>query len=282
MDDVKFADLHMHTNHSDGVDAPAGMVRRASELGFSLISITDHDTCAGIAEAVEEGGRLGVEVLPGVEVSTYIGDKSIHILGYMMDIESEVFRTILVNNAEGRMERMERMVAKLNDLGYKVDMEDLLEYIGKGTVGRALLAKYLVHKKHFKSVEDVFNKILGDGKPVYEPVPKLSPEQAIQIITRSGGVSSLAHPGYSGVDDYIPGMVEAGLDGIEVYSPQHTRDMEKRYMAMVESYGLLVTGGSDSHGGGNDWRDLGAIKLPYEHVERLKERAARAAAALSG
>ncbi|MGK7344918.1 MAG: PHP domain-containing protein [Candidatus Nitrospinota bacterium M3_3B_026] len=278
MNDLKFADLHTHTTCSDGTDTPAELVRRAAEMGYAAVAITDHDTCSGLPEGEEAAAALGVELIPGIEVSTYIGEKSVHILGYMMDVEAESFKEILELNAGGRMERMRRMVDKLNGLGYRVELDDLLEYIGGGTVGRALLAKYLVHRGHFGSVEEVFAKILGDGKPVYEPVPKLSPEKAIRLIAQSGGVSSLAHPGHTMVDDEIPAMARAGLDGIETFSPQHDARQERRYVELARRHGLLVTGGSDSHGGGDGWRDLGSVKLPYENVERLKERAARAAA----
>jgi len=205
-----------------------------------------------------------------------MGEKSIHILGYMMDVNNDSFKQILALNQDGRMERMERMVAKLNELGFSVELSDVLDFVGSGTVGRALLAKYLVDRGHFGSVEEVFHEILGDGKPVYEPVPKLSPEEAIRIISKSGGVSSLAHPGHTDVDGEIPRLAEEGLDGIEAFSPQHSSRMANHYLDVAKRYGLLVTGGSDCHGEAGGWRDLGSVRLPYDRVERIRERAARA------
>lgn len=275
----KYADLHIHSVHSDGSDTPENIVIRAAKLGFSCISITDHDTCCGINEAVAVGEKHGVEILPGIEISTAQGDKSVHILGYMMDINSPYLKEIYSETRAGRLERMKRMVAKMNGLGYSIDFSELLEFIGDGTVGRGLLGRFLVEKCYFKSLDAVFEKLLGDDGPVYEPVPVLSPEDVISFVKKAGGVTSLAHPGSTRIDSEIPRLVKAGLGGIEVYNAQHTRDMESRYRELAERHGLLVTGGSDTHGAKMFGRRLGDVKLNYDHVERLKEMAAIAATA---
>ncbi|MBI4666055.1 MAG: PHP domain-containing protein [Nitrospinae bacterium] len=275
----KWADLHTHSRHSDGVENPAEIVRVAAEMGMSCLSLTDHDTCAGYPEMFEAGEKYGVEIIPGIEVSAHSGEKSVHVLGYFMDMESDDFKKLVSLNAEGRVSRMARMVEKLVALGYKVTLDDILGFTGEATVGRAQLARYLVKLGYFKTVEEVFEKLLGDGGSVYEPVPKFTPEEAIAIIKSAGGVSSLAHPGHTGMDDDIGHLAAEGLDGIEAYSPQHDNRTVEKYLAMAEEFNLLVTGGSDSHGHGRHGRSMGSVRLSYGRVEKLKERAALSATA---
>jgi hypothetical protein len=278
MDVSGFADLHIHTRHSDGTETPAEVVEKSARLGIMCVAITDHDTCAGFKEAFDTANRLGVELLPGIEVSAYIGDKSVHILGYLMDMDNEFLAQIVTDNRESRLLRMRRMVDKLVALGYNVTLEDVLEYIGEGTLGRALLARFLVSKGFFKNPKAVFEAILGDGKPVYEPVPRFSPVEAIGLIKAAGGVTSLAHPGFTNVDEIMPSLVEAGLDAIEAYGPQHDEASQSHYIMMAERLGVLVTGGSDNHGP-ESGRRIGGTLLPSSHVESLKKRAAWQAAA---
>lgn len=273
-----FADLHIHTRHSDGTETPAEVVEKSARLGIVCVAITDHDTCSGFVEALDTANRLGVELLPGIEVSAYMGDKSIHILGYLMDMDNEFLSRIITDNRESRLLRMGRMVDRLQALGYNVTLESVLEYIGEGTLGRALLARFLVSKGFFKNPKAVFETILGDGKPVYEPVPRFTPAEAIGLIKAAGGVTSLAHPGFTDIDEMLPGLVEAGLDAIEAYGPQHDEASQRRYVMMAERLGVLVTGGSDNHGP-ESGRRIGGTLLPSSHVESLKKRAAWQAAA---
>lgn len=273
-----FADLHIHTRYSDGTETPAEIVEKSARLGIMCVAITDHDTIAGYEEALDTANRLGVELLPGIEVSSYVGDRSVHILGYLMDMDNEFLAQIVTDNRESRLLRMGRMVDKLRALGYAVTLDEILEYIGEGTLGRALLAKFLVGKGFFRNPKAVFETILGDGKPVYEPVPRFTPEEAIGLIKVSGGVTSLAHPGFTDVDEILPSLVGAGLDAIEAYSPQHDEASQRRYTMMAERLGVLVTGGSDNHGP-ESGRRIGGAFLPRSHVESLKKRAAWQAAA---
>lgn len=278
MSEAGFADLHIHTRHSDGAETPTEVVEKSARLGITCIAITDHDTCSGFEEALAAADRFGVELLPGIEVSAYIGDKSVHILGYLMDMDNDSLSRIITDNRSSRLSRMNRMVDKLQALGYEVTMEDVLSYIGEGTLGRALLARFLVSKGFFKNPKAVFETILGDGKPVYEPVPRFTPAEAIGLIKAAGGVTSLAHPGFTNIDEIMPGLVEAGLDAIEAYSPQHDEASQRRYVMMAERLGVLVTGGSDNHGP-ESGRRIGGTLLPSAHVESLKRLAAWQAAA---
>lgn len=273
-----FADLHIHTRHSDGTETPAEVIEKSARLGIECVAITDHDTCAGFEEAFDAADRLGVDLISGIEVSAYIGDKSVHILGYLMDMDNPFISRVITDNRESRLSRMGRMVDKLRDMGYDVTLDETLEYIGEGTLGRALLARFLVSRGFFRNTKAVFEAILGDGKAVYEPVPRFTPQEAIGLVKSAGGITSLAHPGFTNVDEIMPDLVEAGLDAIEAYSPQHDEASQRRYIVMAERLGVLVTGGSDNHGP-ESGRRLGGTLLPRGHVENLKRRAAWRAAA---
>ncbi len=270
-----FADLHLHSICSDGSQEPSELVRMAAELGFDAIALTDHDTVAGIADAQAEGRKLGVEVIAGIEISTDVDGVSVHILGYYVDPTDPTVQSLMIDGKSRRTERMERMVAKLNKLGYPLDLAELQASLGEATPGRAHLARFLVAKGHFRHVEAVFTRVLGDGKSAYEPAQKLTAEEAIALVSAAGGVSSLAHPGLTGIDGKIGRLVEAGLDGIEVYAGRHSDAQIMRYLKVARESDLLVTGGSDSHGPGSGARGMGTVRLPMKRVEALRHRAAQ-------
>lgn len=271
--DGSFVDLHLHSTCSDGGDTPEEIVLKAAKSGFSCISITDHDTLVGYEKACETAVNHGVELIAGIEISAQMGNRSVHILGYMVNPESKALEKIVSVAKSGRFERMERVVSKLNKLGYKVNLDDIIRFTGPGVLGRGLLAKYLVSTKQFKSIHEVFSMVLGDGKPAFEPVPGFSPAEVIELISQAGGVSSLAHPGESFSPEEIDEFVEAGLDGIEVFSPHHNPAVERKYMDIASRRNLLVTGGSDSHGDTEYGRRIGSVKLPYRLVESIRQRA---------
>ncbi|VAX25688.1 FIG00031715: Predicted metal-dependent phosphoesterases (PHP family) [hydrothermal vent metagenome] len=271
---TRFADLHLHTTRSDGYFSPSELVSKGARLGFSTLAITDHDTVGGIEEASREATRHEIELIPGIEISTNYGGKSVHILGYMINIQNAVLLKTLSGIIDKRIERLENMVHRLADLGYPLDISDVFSFIGNRVPGRALLARYLVKAGYYKSVGEVFENILGDSGEVYEPVSVLNPENAIEIINGAGGISSIAHPGNTRVDEIFPRLVEAGLDGVEAYNPIHTKPVVSHYLKIAQKYDLLVTGGSDYHGPQCPARNIGQIKLDYTHVERIKERAA--------
>ena len=159
----RYADLHLHSSHSDGTETPAAVVAAAAAAGLSTIALTDHDTLTGLEEARQAGLLHGVETLNGIEISTSLGDKSVHITAYLFDEEDEGITTLVMRNGQGRSERLIRMVEKLGRLGYPVDLDDLLGFIGTRTPGRALLADYLVAHNYCPDKATVFGKLLGDG-----------------------------------------------------------------------------------------------------------------------
>ncbi len=271
---TRFADLHLHTTCSDGYLSPSKLVGKGAQLGFSALAITDHDTVRGIEEASREARRHKIELIPGIEISATYGGKSVHILGYMINVQNAVLQKTLSGIIDKRVERLENMVGRLVKLGYPLDVSDVFSFIGDMVPGRALLARYLVRAGYHKSVGEVFENVLGDSGEVYEPVSVLNPESAIEIINGAGGISSIAHPGNTSVDEIIPRLVEAGLDGVEAYNPIHSKPVVSHYLKLAQKHDLLVTGGSDYHGPQCPSRNIGHIKLDYTHVERIKERAA--------
>ncbi len=268
------ADLHIHTTASDGTSKPSEVVRMAEKLGLSAVAITDHDTMEGISEAEAEAERCGIEVLSGVELSTEYNGLEVHVLGYCIDPSNEVFGEYLHTFKNARYTRAEKMVSKLRDLGININFDSVLELAGTGSVGRAHIARALMNAGKISSMAEAFDKYIGFGKAAYVPRLKLSPEDMVRAVIRVGGVPVLAHPGITCADDLIIYLIEHGLQGIEVYHPKHTREMQQHYLALCRKYGLIATGGSDFHGSGMTGHGrLGEAVVEYETVLKLRERA---------
>ena len=255
---------------SDGGLAPSKLIDRVKWAGIPFCAVTDHDTVAGVDEAVKRGARIGVEVIRGVELSTY-SDKEYHILGYGMALDDN-FKKGISNARDMRSERNRKIFARLNELGIRLNIKEL----GKdGVKGRLHIAKLLVKKGHATSVNEAFDKYLGVGGLAYVRSERFKPIDAINLIRNSGGIPVLAHPGRIidefGFDDWFKDMVDNGLGGIEVYYPSHT-DLERvRYAELANYYGLIKTGGSDFHSdtGGNKI-GAGDAELNIETIELLK------------
>jgi len=246
------ADLHMHTNASDGTGTPAENVRLARDAGLAAIAVTDHDTTAGLAEAMEAGRHYGVEVVPGVEISTALDGRDIHVLGYYIDFRNPAFQRRLESLRELRRRRNEEILARLAELGMPVDPEEagLYRPDGRkdGTAGRGNIAAAMVRRGYVSDMREAFRRFLGEGKPAFVRVPRVSPEEAIAWIHEAGGTAIVAHPGLYKRDDLVIRLLEAGADGLEAYHPDHGAEDEERYRGMALEAGKIVTGGSDYHG----------------------------------
>ena len=266
-----YADLHIHTAYSDGSFLPATIIRHAVKNNLKIISITDHDSVDGIAASIEEGEKSCVEVIPGIEISTTVDTGEIHILGYFIDYEDEYFVKNLKRIQEIRLKRMSVMVDKLNRLMIDIDLNELIEYAASSSIGRLHLAHFLKKKGIVGSAYEAFDRYIGSGKPAYEKMNALSPEEGIELISNAGGISVLAHPGLTRRDDLIDAMIYTGLRGLEVYHSGHSEEDTNRYFQMTRDKGLLVTGGSDCHGEKKLNMLMGRIKLPIQFVDRLKE-----------
>lgn len=265
------ADLHVHTNFSDGTYSPQEVVQQAINLGISCLAITDHDCVDGIEHAIEEAKKYDVEIIPGVELTGEIKDEEIHILGYFIDYKVDWFIEELNKFCKLRIDRINEMVKKLKDNGVNIDAEEVFELSGKGSVGRLHLAKIMHEKGVVSSIYDAFKQYIGYGKSCYVKKFNLTPQQAIETIKKIGGVAVLAHPKVMGKDEFIPEYVKWGLKGIEVYHSDHSQADVQHYKEVALKYGLLITGGSDCHGLGKGKLLMGKVTVGYEIVEQLKE-----------
>ncbi|MEW5916527.1 MAG: PHP domain-containing protein [Gemmatimonadota bacterium] len=266
------ADLQLHSSASDGSDSPSEVVRRARSLKFSAIALTDHDTMAGVPEALATAESLGIECIPAVELSTLdANDRQVDILGYGVDPHDADFAAELQRIRSGRKGRAFMMVEKLNELGYPLSWERVQAIAGSENVGRPHVARAMVEAGIVATVKDAFTpELIADGGRAYVQRVKITPEDAIERIHRAGGVACAAHPARTKLtDEEIEHLVQAGLDGLEVYYPQHTADDTRRFELLAARHGLLITGGSDDHGDINEGRLMGTIRLPYKHVEQL-------------
>ncbi len=265
-------DLHMHTNHSDGFYTPKQLVHKAKEVGLNTISITDHDNLSGIKEAMFYGTKMGVEVIPGVEISSDVKDKEIHILGYFVDIESEELDRYLKFFREERLKRAVRIVNKLNELGLFLTIDDVLEIAKNSAVGRPHIAQAMLNKGLIGNFYEAFNKYIGNNGPAYERKVHISPGSAFKIITDAGGLSFIAHPGYM-EEALLKELIDEGVDGIEVVHPSHSGEQTKFYRGIVNEYFLLECGGSDFHGGKReDDMNFGKYLVKYSVVEAMRKR----------
>ncbi|RED65900.1 PHP domain-containing protein [Cohnella lupini] len=250
---INRADLHTHTLASDGMFSPADNVRMAKEAGLAAVAITDHDTVAGITEALAAGITYGIIVVPGVEISTAAGGRDIHILGYGFSPGDELLNKRLASLRDVRNRRNEEILSLLVGLGLRITSGEVEIAAGKsmrgdGSVGRPHIAQVLVDKGYVTDIKSAFDRYLGEGKPAY-PIPKrVSPEEAIAWIRDAGGIAVIAHPGLYSDDSLVQSILEAGADGLEAFHSDHDSEMELRYSEMARSRGKLVTGGSDFHG----------------------------------
>ncbi len=266
------ADLHCHTTASDGTLAPAQLVRLAKDLGLKALGITDHDTVNGIEEAVDAGERLGIEIIPGLELNTDFEGVEVHILGYYPDLEAPALQEVLARMRDARRSRVRAMLEKLNGLGLAVREERVLEIAGQGSVGRPHVAQALREQGYVKDIMDAFARYIGPGRPAYVSRYKLTPEQGVGLIGAAGGIAVLAHPGSVARDEIIPRLLQTGLKGIEVFHTSHSKDMERKYSEMARTLGLVMTGGSDFHGPGRkDGIQVGDRTVPLTVVQELKQ-----------
>jgi predicted metal-dependent phosphoesterase TrpH len=267
--------------YSDGTFRPAETVALAVERGLTAVSVSDHDSTEGLSEAYEAADGAGLEIVPGVEFSTVHDGHGIHVLAYWMDVEDGEFQAELTRLREDRFTRGERMVGKLQELGYPVSFERVREIAEGKNIGRPHVAQALVEAGVVPTIEEAFTPdLIKDGGRAYVEKHALDPVDALALIKRAGGVVVVAHPGLHreglGVpDELIARMADAGLDGIECAHPDHPPGAEARYREMASGLGLVATGSSDCHGTRYDPVRLGSVTTDPEEFARLKERAAR-------
>ena len=276
-------DLHVHSAVSDGTLAPRDLVHLAAEVGLKAIALTDHDTVAGVPEALAAGREFGIEVIPGVEISAEFDAGACHILGYFIDHADGPLAELLAAARQGRDLRNAEILRKLSDLGMPLAPADMARRAAGGVLTRAHFADAMVEKRYVKSMDEAFDMYLGAGRPAYACRLRVTPEEAILSIRRAGGLAALAHPrqlgrGAAETDRLFEQFAAAGLDAIETESPDHTANYARRYRAAAARLGLLEVGGTDwhglFHGGIHLGLGRGGMAIHYAAVERMKERLA--------
>lgn len=255
---------------------------RAASLGIEILAITDHDTTEAIPSALAEAVRWPIRVVPGVEISTISGREEIHLLGFLMDLTNPELQGLLTRTREARWVRAREMLNRLANLGIPVDWERVIAHSGGGSsIGRPHVAASMLEAGHVSSWDEAFDLWIGRDRPAYVERYKLEPEAAIQLVRRSGGVAVLAHPfiydrygerkASLDLGKWLPRLREAGLDGIEVYYPNYTRKARRQLLALAIEHGLLITGGSDYHGG-MFGHGLGKVPVPWAAWKGLERR----------
>jgi predicted metal-dependent phosphoesterase TrpH len=272
---MKFADLHLHTYFSDGTFSPEELAAHGRQLGFAALALTDHDTVEGCARMAAACNAAGIEFTTGTELTAEHNDIELHLLGYFVDTQNEKLLADIARFQTTRQNRIREMVARLNALNVPLEAETVFALANCKSPGRPHVARALVKAGLCKSLDEAFERYLKKNRPAWVPKAKMSALEGVGLIHQAGGLAVMAHPGLNRTDDVIPVLVDAGLDGIECFHTKHSTAAAKRYLGIADKFHLLVTGGSDCHGFSKGKPLIGTVKLPYEHVEKLKEAVSR-------
>jgi hypothetical protein len=268
---VGMCDLHLHTTCSDGILSPETMVLKAKEVRLAAVAIADHDTVDGVDPAIRTGKQVGIEVVPAIEMSCLYQKFDVHILGYYMDFHDPELLSYLEKVRAKRLERAEKIVAKLNEQGFPLDVKRVLEIANGGALGRPHIAQALMERGHVKTMDEAFVRFIGYHSPAYVPKMEISPLEATSVIRKYGGIPVAAHPGSYRDDNLLNVLIEAGLMGIEVYHPDHDAAMSEHYLEIAQKNDLFITGGSDCHGGRKGRLFIGETNVPYRYLAQMKK-----------
>jgi predicted metal-dependent phosphoesterase TrpH len=269
---VNRVDLHIHSTASDGKYTPAQIVSQAVTLGLEYIALTDHDSVDGIVPALEEARKYPQLIfIPGVEISTDVSEGEIHVLGYFIDYLSRDLCDSLEEFRTSRQGRARAMVARLAELGLNIDWSRVQEIAGDGAIGRPHIAEAMLEKGYIQSFKEAFDKYIGHGGPAYVERFKMSPQEAVALVIRSGGLPVLAHPfTVKNSEAWVPVLKDVGLMGIEAYYKDNTPENTEVMLAIAEKYDLLVTGGTDFHGIEDDREvKMGGVSVPVSAALHL-------------
>ncbi|HZF02371.1 MAG TPA: PHP domain-containing protein [Methylomirabilota bacterium] len=269
---MKFADLHLHTSFSDGTFSPEELVLHAQKAGLSCIALTDHDTVEGCARAATAATAVKMEFIPGTELTAEHDDTELHVLGYFLDTQNKKLLAEIAKFQSVRQNRIHEMVARINEMGVPLKAESVFAMANCKSPGRPHVARAMVKAGLISNLDEAFDRFLKKGRPAWVPKSKISALEAIELIHQAGGLAVMAHPGLNRTDEIIPALVEAGMDGIECFHTKHSTVTSERYLEIADKYNLLVTGGSDCHGFSKNKPLIGTVKLPYQHVEKLKAK----------
>jgi len=263
-------DLHIHSIFSDGTLSPQQIVQVALDKQLTAIAISDHDSISGVVPAQQTAADTEVQVLPAVEISTTVDGRDVHILGYFIDLQHAGLREKLQVMRDARHQRARQIADKLEKLGISIDFEKLLEEAGPDSIGRPHIARRLVREGYVADAKEAFARYLRRGGSAYVERYRLAPEEAVELVIAAGGLPVLAHPALDGAEQHVDSLIDHGLQGIEAYHIIHSPAQTRRYIAMAQEKGLLITGGSDSHGPeGPIPVEISAVEVPDECAERL-------------
>ena len=283
-------DLHLHTTASDGRLTPTELVELTAAKGLRTISVSDHDTTAGLVEAQQAVNRIpGMRLIPGIELSCDVPGGEVHMLGYFMDVEDSGFQEMLAGFREGRLARGEGMVRKLAEFGMEIEWERVLEIAGDASVGRPHIAQALVEKGYFPEPSEAFREYLGRNGKAYVERAKLTPPDAVKLLNDVGGVAVFAHPWFErrgnepepeqSLIETVEELKAAGLHGMEVHYAMYDAATVDWLADVARAYDLIPCGGSDYHHSGNSREPWPGVNgPPMTTVERLEEAAQRLAA----
>lgn len=273
-------DLHVHSTHSDGTFTVQELVDYALEKGLSAIALTDHDTVDGLDEIIEYAKGKPIEVIPGIEFSTEYEGKDVHIVGLYIDYKGETFKTWLRDFVDSRVTRNKKICIKLTEHGCPIDYDELVKRYPGAVITRAHFAAFLMEKGYVKSREEAFDRYIGDNAPCFLPREKVTPKDAIRIISEAGGISILAHPvlykmSDARLDKLVRELADEGLIGIEALYSTYTAGDVRHIKSLANQYNLLISGGSDFHGANKPKIDLGtghgSLEIPDEILDNLKK-----------
>lgn len=247
-------DLHVHTSASDGALSPCQIVDLAIASAIQGIAITDHDTINGLEPAIlyKNENEFSIDIIPGIEMNTEAGEQEVHILGYYIDYHNSRLIKRLEEIRWARYERAQKMIHKLNGLGMSISFDQVQDLAGGDLIGRPHIALALIKNNYVFSIAEAFTKYIGKGKPAYVNRYKFLPQEAIDLIKTVGGIPVLAHPGLIADEPVILDIIKLGIEGLEVYYPQHDENQIAKFLDLSRKYNLLVTGGSDYHGNSNE------------------------------
>lgn len=266
-------DLHAHTTASDGLVSPSQLVDMARQQGLRVLAVTDHDTTNGVDEALH-AATAALTIVPGVEINTNVDGRETHVLGYYIEHHDPSLQRFLSEQRNGRDVRAERMIERLGDHNIHLDLMAIRTQAAGAALGRPHVARALVAAGHARSVQDAFDQWLGIGRPAYAARPNFTPEEAVAVIRKAGGVAVLAHPASMlELETRVSRLVDVGLAGIECYYPGYSTSVTAALVAVARRYGLVPTGGTDFHGTDmKHGRALGAVFVPVETPDHLKRR----------
>ena len=277
-------DLHIHTTASDGTLTPPEVISQALKHKLKAIAITDHDTLAGSKEALQAGIPSPLKFLTGVEISAaappfYAGSGSFHLLGYSIRLDDPALNNALEKLQQARKKRNPAIISRLNDLGIAITLDEVRQEAGEGQLGRPHIAKLLIKKGLAESMNQAFDRYLGTNGPAYVDKFRIECRKAIELILDAGGIPVLAHPGllkcktYDQFDELIAGLKEFGIQGVEVYYPEHDPEQTRLFAELAQHHNLLMTGGTDFHGNIHPEIKMGSGKgdlfVAYNLYEKL-------------